>query len=61
MAFQHDMTFDFYYLLQDGLLKQIGFERTGFAGNWVAGIWHYALTDEGRDFLDHLQTGHHME
>ena len=61
MSFQQDMTFPFFYLLQDGLLAQVGFERTAMAGSWVAGIWSYALTDAGREFLGRWITGLQVE
>ena len=49
--FQQDMAFPFYYLMQDGYLVLVNFQRMAMAGPWVQGIWHYGLTDSGRDFL----------
>ena len=59
--FQRDMTFEFHYLLQDGLLEEAGFERTAMVGPWIAGIWHYVLTDQGREFLARWIDGDEVE
>jgi hypothetical protein len=57
VQFQDDMAFPFYYLLEDGYLALVNFEQMAMAGPWRQGIWHYALTDHGRELLDRWLAG----
>jgi hypothetical protein len=61
IRFDQDMAFPFYYLLEDGYLALVNFEQMANIGGWVQGFWHYALTEDGREFLDRWLEGNPID
>lgn len=53
----NDMGFELYYLLQDGLLTEMVPHSGIFVGSARLGPHYYALTPEGREFLDQWLRG----
>jgi hypothetical protein len=60
-VFQQDMAFPFHYLMQDGYLRLVHFERHAMSGPWVQGLWAYGLTDAGRSFLHRWVAGNEVD